>query len=63
MRAGVNFAANPMTVGQNRFKPSFPFNAGFEVSGVVAEAGENVNELGPGDRVMARYRTAGTQRR
>ncbi|MDP8952265.1 MAG: NADPH:quinone oxidoreductase family protein [Actinomycetota bacterium] len=51
--AGVNFADNLIISGQYQFKPSFPFSPGFEVSGVVAEVGEDVNELAPGDRVMA----------
>ena len=51
--AGVNFADNLMIAGQYQFKPPFPFSPGFEVSGVIAEVGEGVDELEPGDRVMA----------
>jgi NADPH2:quinone reductase len=51
--AGVNFADNLMIAGQYQFKPPFPFSPGFEVSGVVAEIGEGVDDLEPGDKVMA----------
>ena len=51
--AGVNFADNLMVAGHYQFKPEFPFSPGFEVSGVVAEIGEGVDDLQPGDRVMA----------
>lgn len=51
--SGMNFADALMIAGQYQFKPSFPFSPGFEVSGVLAEAGEGVDGLEPGDRVMA----------
>ncbi len=51
--SGMNFADALMIAGQYQFKPSFPFSPGFEVSGVVAEIGEGVDGLEPGDRVMA----------
>jgi NADPH2:quinone reductase len=51
--SGVNFADVLMIAGQYQFTPSFPFSPGFEVSGVVAEIGEGVDDLEPGDRVMA----------
>jgi NADPH2:quinone reductase len=50
---GVNFADNLMIAGQYQFKPSFPFSPGFEVSGVVAEIGEGVDDLEPDDRVVS----------
>lgn len=51
--AGVNFADNLLISGQYQFKPSLPFIPGFEVAGVVAEVDEGVDNLEPGDRVMA----------
>lgn len=51
--SGVNFADALMVAGKYQFKPPFPFSPGFEVSGVVVEAGGGVASLGVGDRVMA----------
>lgn len=51
--SGVNFADNLMIAGRYQLKPPFPFSPGFEVSGVVTRIGEDVDELKPGDRVMA----------
>jgi NADPH2:quinone reductase len=50
---GVNFADNLMVAGRHQLKPPFPFSPGFEVSGVITKIGEDVEELEPGDRVMA----------
>lgn len=51
--SGVNFADALMVAGKYQFKPPFPFSPGFEVSGVVAEAGGDIADLKLGDRVMA----------
>ncbi|MBV9453919.1 MAG: NADPH:quinone oxidoreductase family protein [Rubrobacter sp.] len=51
--SGMNFADTLLIAGQYQFKPSLPFSPGFEVSGVVAEVGDGVEGLEPGDRVMA----------
>lgn len=51
--AGMNFADALLIGGQYQFKPSLPFSPGFEVSGVVAEVGDGVEGLEPGDEVMA----------
>ena len=51
--SGMNFADALLIAGQYQFKPSLPFSPGFEVSGVVAELGDDVEGLEPGDEVMA----------
>ena len=50
--SGVNYADTMMRRGFYIQKPKFPFIPGFEFSGVVAEAGEGVKNVKPGDRVM-----------
>jgi NADPH2:quinone reductase len=50
--AGVNYADTMMRRGFYLQKPTFPFIPGFELSGVVAEAGLGVERPRPGDRVM-----------
>lgn len=51
--SGMNFADALMIAGEYQFRPSFPFSPGFEVAGVIAEVGEDVENLQSGDRVMA----------
>ncbi len=51
--AGVNFPDTLIIEGKYQFKPPFPFSPGGEAAGVVAEVGEKVSHLKPGDRVMA----------
>lgn len=51
--AGVNFADLLLIAGQYQEKPAFPFTPGAEAAGVIAEAGDGVTGLRPGDRVMA----------
>lgn len=50
---GVNFPDVLMINGAYQVKPELPFSPGMEVSGVVAEVGENVKDFSPGDRVAA----------
>jgi len=51
--AGLNFADTLMIAGKYQEKPALPFSPGMECSGVVAEVGEGVHGVSPGDRVMA----------
>jgi NADPH2:quinone reductase len=51
--SGMNFADTLMIAGEYQFRPSFPFSPGFEVAGVIAEVGEDVEDLQTGDRVIA----------
>ena len=51
--AGVNFPDVLMINGTYQVKPEPPFSPGMEVSGVVADVGENVKDFSPGDRVAA----------
>jgi NADPH2:quinone reductase len=53
MAAGVNYADLMMRRGLYPGTPNPPHPVGFEVSGVVEVAGENVSAFQPGDRVMA----------
>jgi NADPH2:quinone reductase len=50
--AGVNFADTLMIAGKYQEKPPFPFSAGLELAGVVAELGPDVTGLKVGDRIM-----------
>jgi NADPH2:quinone reductase len=49
---GVNFADLLMIAGQYQEKPAFPFSPGLEVAGDIAELGEGVEGLKPGQRVI-----------
>ena len=51
--AGLNFADTLMIEGKYQEKPPLPFSPGMECAGVVAEVGEGVHGVSPGDRVMA----------
>ena len=52
-RAGINFADLMMRQGHNVTNPDFPFTPGYEVSGIITEIGDNVENLKIGDRVIA----------
>lgn len=51
--AGVNFYDTLIVQGLYQVKPPLPFVPGGEVAGVVAEIGDDVDAVSPGDRVMA----------
>ncbi len=51
--AGLNFPDTLMIAGKYQFKPAFPFAPGMECAGEIAEVGEKVTDVKPGDRVMA----------
>ena len=50
---GVNFPDTLIIEGKYQFKPPLPFAPGGEVAGMVAEVGEGVTHLRPGDRVFS----------
>jgi NADPH2:quinone reductase len=50
---GVNFPDTLIIAGKYQFRPEPPFSPGGEVAGVVAEVGEGVTNVKPGDRVVA----------
>ena len=52
-RAGINFADLMMRQGLYGAAPDFPFTPGYEVSGIITQVGDGVNELKVGDRVIA----------
>ena len=51
--AGCNFSDVLMLQGRYQEKPPLPFIPGREAAGVVAEVGTGIDDLKPGDRVMA----------
>ncbi len=51
--AGVNFADTLIVKGEYQERPPFPFSPGMEVAGVVVETGDRVQNLTPGQRVLA----------
>lgn len=50
---GVNFPDTLIIQGLYQFKPPLPFSPGGEVAGVVKEIGDGVENVKPGDRVIA----------
>jgi NADPH2:quinone reductase len=50
---GGNFADILIVQGKYQVKPPMPFSPGMEVAGVIAQVGEGVRHLVPGQRVMA----------
>ena len=48
-RAGINFADLMMRQGLYGSNPDFPFTPGYEVSGIITEMGEYVENLKIGD--------------
>src|SRR5688500_10866547 len=57
--AGINFADSLMVAGKYQIKPPFPFTPGLEVGGEVIEVGAAVQQLRPGQRVLAVLRRGG----
>src|SRR6266568_334697 len=49
----LSFPDTLLIQGKYQFKPSLPFSPGGEVAGVVKEIGEGVQQVQPGDRVVA----------
>lgn len=49
---GVNFPDTLIIEDKYQFKPERPFSPGGEVAGIVAEVGENISGIRPGDRVI-----------
>jgi len=50
--AGVNFADTLKVQGKHQTKASLPWIPGAEVAGVILEAGEGVEDIRPGERVI-----------
>ncbi len=57
--AGCNFFDTLIVQGKYQVKPAFPFTPGAEISGVVRDVGEGVEEFSVGDRVLAGMQTGG----
>ena len=53
MAAGVNFPDVLIIQGKYQFKPELPFTPGSELSGVVSQVGEGVDNVKVGDKVIA----------
>ena len=53
MAAGVNFPDVLIIQGKYQFKPELPFTPGSELSGVVRQVGEGVDNVKVGDKVIA----------
>ena len=51
--AGLNFPDTLQIQGKYQFQPEFPFIPASEVGGIVAEVGDGVTRVRPGDRVLA----------
>ena len=49
---GVNFPDTLIIEDKYQFKPERPFSPGGEVAGIVAEVGQNISGIRPGDRVI-----------
>lgn len=50
--AGLNFPDTLIIEGKYQFQPDLPFTPGGEGAGVIAEVGEGVSHLKPGDKVI-----------
>ena len=57
--AGVNFADLLMRLGFYQPRPPYPFTPGYEVSGIIAAIGAEVDGLAVGDRVVAAMSNGG----
>lgn len=57
--AGVNFADTLIIQGKYQVRPDLPFTPGIEIAGEIAELGDGVQGLKPGQRVMAVCGTGG----
>ena len=57
--AGINFADLMMRVGLYGAAPPFPFTPGYEVSGIISEIGNAVENLTVGEAVVAVTRFGG----
>jgi NADPH2:quinone reductase len=51
--AGLNFPDTLIIEGKYQFQPDLPFSPGGEAAGTVADIGEGVTNVVPGDRVIA----------
>lgn len=49
---GINFADTLMIQGKYQVRPERPFSPGLEIAGEIAEVGEGVQHLAPGQRVI-----------
>ncbi|MEI8111827.1 MAG: zinc-binding dehydrogenase [Chitinophagia bacterium] len=50
---GVNFPDSLLIQNLYQFKPALPFSPGGEIAGIVLSIGNQVNNVKPGDRVLA----------
>lgn len=57
---GLNFADTLMVAGKYQVKPKFPFTPGLECAGEVTEVAPGVDNVSPGDRVLAVSRFGGS---